>query len=278
MSSEVVPMDSPEKKPRTKLVNMNEIDLESTELGYVTAINPTTRTFFCQLTKFTNDELIEFNRKINNHCELIYKYRKDNNDLTRAVPKKVHRGDIVCAKYSFDNCWYRAIVLNYDKATRKCALLFVDYGNMENNYDHNELVEVRPDEINCIERCPFGLTCFIKDLDQLTTKKVKVLLETLISNYVMVRIKDRQTSLQWLVELPENAHNASFLVIYKSGLENDDIEMGREESMHSGKKRHRTESYVSSTGSGQSSQEESQQSKSRPPLPKLYGPGRPPFH
>lgn len=52
---------------------------------------------------------------------------KNNNPL-RDAPKA---GDLVAARWSEDNCWYRARIRSNDRANKVAEVVFIDYGNTE---------------------------------------------------------------------------------------------------------------------------------------------------
>lgn len=197
----------------SKLVDMNEIEVRRTELCYITSVNRSTRTFFAQLCKFTNEELIQLNDSINIHCSKL----ASNGDINKPKLNKLHKGDIVCAKFATDGCWYRALVLDRDNQKQSCSVLFVDYGNFE-SLNYKDLVQVKATELAAMERAPFGISCFLLNSESLGDKEGEHLLDCLAQNYVMIKVLERQTKLQWKVDIPMHAYNIPFWLIYKPEL------------------------------------------------------------
>lgn len=209
------------KKKRENQIKLPDPRIKTVELGFVTSIDKETQTFYMQLCKFTNKELIDFNETINKFCNNIIEQRNKGN-VTRGQPKKIHNGDLVCARYHVDRLWYRALILKVDKLKSTSKVFFVDYGNVEtiklNDHLNEGFIEILPSELPEIMREPFGITCYLHGSDKLSSSNRNHLLKCLMSNYVMVSIKERQTSLQWSVDLPENAYNSAFLVLFKPDL------------------------------------------------------------
>lgn len=55
-------------------------------------------------------------------------HHKEGNVFQSLVPRS---GDLVSAKFSEDNAWYRARVLRSNPAKKQAEVIFIDYGNGE---------------------------------------------------------------------------------------------------------------------------------------------------
>lgn len=182
--------------------------MNKTELCFITATNLSTRTFFAQLCKNSNEDLVKFNLAIGAYCQKVL-----TNQLERII-KSARKGDIVCARYAKNDSWFRAMVLSYDKTTRAYVVFFTDFGDVETLSSENI---IQPDVENLpeIKRAPFGISCFLENSEHYNVKQTEHLLDCLYDNYVMVKVLERQTKLQWKVGIPKHAYNIPFWLIFK---------------------------------------------------------------
>lgn len=229
-----------------------EIQYNEVELGFVTAVNLTTRTFYVQLCKYNIEELHSYQVSLNEYCveryealtksavksdnstnnenekppESMINISNSNKDETgvksskKANVKKVldiyaqriHRGDIVCAKFKVDSKWYRAQILSKNE-DKTYDLVFIDYGNVA-RLKIDQIIVPDVEKIPIITRKPFGLTCFygIAETENFDDDRAYSLLKNLIEKYIMIKVISRQTSLQYLVDIPKNAYNLPFWV------------------------------------------------------------------
>lgn len=186
---------------------MDDLLLRAIEEVYITSIDKETKTFFSQCTKFTNQELIHMNTAINNYCNDILKERENGNpDLGR--PTSVSSGQVYGCKFELDNCWYRAQVMARDKSTRRCKVLFVDYGNVA-QLSNDELIVIEPGKVPLMTHCPFGAPCHAKEFDQYTSDQVDAILNLMLNRYATVIFVEKQSRIQWLVELPRIGNNGT---------------------------------------------------------------------
>lgn len=199
---------------REPLVKLDDIEIRGTELGYVTAVNLPTRTFFLQLCKFENEELNNFNDKLNEYSEKLA-----NQDNFQAP--KVGKGEIVIAKWAVDNRWYRALILCRDKETKTYSVLFVDYGNIE-TISGEHLILAEPTDLPEILRGPFGIYCFMEGAEVLSEANAKRYLDCISGCYIMVKKVEQQTPHQLKVRIPKNAYNTAFWFNYESNNKNTD--------------------------------------------------------
>lgn len=200
------------EKCSIRAIPIEPASLQKVELGYVTSIDNVKRTFFVQQCKFTNKELVEFNTELFNYCKKI---------LTSGLigeynpkPGTIQKGDIFCAAYSVGNfkSWYRVIVTDVISDNR-CDVYYIDYGNTD-SFDCKELIIVNPAELPCIKRCPFGVTCTLKDSDKLDDKLSKIVLQVVFQEYVMIRSLLKTGPNSWHVDLPRNGYNSLFWLSY----------------------------------------------------------------
>lgn len=191
-----------------KRVEMADLLLRGIEEVFITSINKETRTFFSQCTKFPNEDLINLNIAINDYCNDVIKERENGNPES-GRPTSVSAGGIFCCKFDLDNCWYRAQVMSRDKNTKRCKVLFVDYGNVT-NLSYNELIVIDPAKVPLIEHCPFGAPCHAKEFEQYPSEQIDIILDLLLNRYATVIFVEKQSRLQWLVELPRIGNNGAF--------------------------------------------------------------------
>lgn len=195
-------------------INMQEVSMKRTELGFVTAIHRPTRTFFLQLCCNTNQDLLDFNENINNYCTKAKSVETKDSQESR-LRKKAHKGELICALFDGDQRWYRALILGRDKENKSYSVVFVDYGNVE-IVGPDDLVFPDPKELPVIERCPFGTTCFIRGIEALDKDLSNFVLDCLKNNYVMVKLLERQSKVQWAVEIPKHAYNSPFWLLMRN--------------------------------------------------------------
>lgn len=194
--------------PSKQTFNFEQAEVRKTELGYVTSVNKKNRTFFVQLCKFTNVELVQFNQAIHHHCKKII----DNGLIKSYNPRVVDEGQIFFARYEDQN-WYRIQVMSSDPTTLKCDGVFIDYGNVA-TFDYADLLRVDPENLPCIARAPFGIHCNLKDSEKLDTVSVNLMLDAVMEEYILIRALKRLGPQEFHVDLPKVAYNSSFWLSY----------------------------------------------------------------
>jgi len=184
--------------------------VRKTELAYVTSVDRETRTFFAQLCKFTNRELVEHNYEIHNYCRKITEW-----ELAHSLrPKAVKADDICCARYDKDQSWYRVRVLTVcPNREWECIVEFVDYGN-RCKLSVSDLLCPNPEELPAISSPPFGINCDLKDSDKLSSELARAMLDSLMEEYIMIRTLERRQDGVWQVDLPKVAYNSAFWISY----------------------------------------------------------------
>jgi hypothetical protein len=185
---------------------LDEPEVRSTEIVYVTAIDIADRTFFAQQCKYTNKELVDHNRQIHDYCKKLEETRDKNQD-----PIQPNEGEVLCTRYTVDKSWYRVMVKSVDNDARQCVCYFIDYGNLE-SVPYDNLLRIDPAEVPTIKRAPFGFFATLKDSDKLDDARSKHLLECLMNEYILVREQGRLKENLWSVELPKVAYNTTFWV------------------------------------------------------------------
>lgn len=180
---------------------------KTTELAYVTSVHIPTRTFFAQLCKFSYKELTKFEVAIESSCKKVVAQR-ESDDSSATVPKKIRPGEIYCAEYS-NKKWYRAVVMDKDEANQGWSVLFIDYGNVS-TVTEDSMVHIDLEMEPAITREPFGISCCLKDSDKYPEEQALRLLASLKHSYVMIKILEKQSNVQWLVDIPFNAYNSPF--------------------------------------------------------------------
>lgn len=208
-----------EPKAKRPSINMAEIKLDGRELGFVTSIHRPTRTFFVQLCKFTNEELLEFSKLLNNHCTELKAASQQSES-----PAKIRKGAIVCILYDDAN-WYRALVLNKHKENSTVAVMLVDFGNIV-TVNQRDVVVTSPEKFPAIEKCPFGITCTTPDSLELEKDKAEHMLDCLNLNYLMIKVLSRESKIQWLVDIPKHAYNTPFWHMYEPMKYSLDMSLG----------------------------------------------------
>lgn len=181
------------------------IELNKSELGFVTSVHLPTRTFYIQLCKNTMEELIEHNEAIDKYCTRI-----ERGELKPSPDEhKIRSGDYVCAKY-LDGKWYRSLVLNRDKATGSCSLQMIDYGNFQ-VVELDKLILVDADQVpGCFWRQPFGITCSIVASFKVVQDEATKALNCLHNKYLLVNILGQRTKLHYEVDIPKLCYNMPF--------------------------------------------------------------------
>lgn len=182
--------------------------VKSVEEIFVTSVNKEIKTFFSQCTKFPNEDLISLNLSVDEYCKSVVEKRKTT-DVDFKRPTSVSAGEVYFCRYDLDNCWYRAQVMSRDKVNKRCRVLFVDYGNVA-NLSYAELIEADPQETPLIEHCPFGAPCYAKEFDEFSSDQQDTLLDLLLEKYATVVFVEKQSRIQWLVELPRCGNNCFF--------------------------------------------------------------------
>ena len=95
-------------------------------------------------------QLVDGEEKLNQLMENLAQYESSADGLRI---DSVSKGQAVCAKYSEDEAWYRAEVI--DKEGSKINVLFVDYGNIE----ETSLENIRELKEEFITQPPFAIRC-----------------------------------------------------------------------------------------------------------------------
>ena len=202
-------------RPQDQPNPANCLEVRRTELGYVTAVNKEDRTFFTQLCKFTNSELVNFNLEIHNHCKKV----EDYGLIKTLNPRSVLVGEIYCARFEEDGNWYRvriSEVLDSRPLVGRCRAMFVDYGNTI-ELGLGGLIRVEPEELGAIRRAPFGFTCSLKDSERLGDAEAQIMLEAVQNEYLMIRTIERTGAQHWRVDVPKVAYNSAFWINYHLG-------------------------------------------------------------
>lgn len=203
-SAEVQQVESKaDDKVSKRSVKIEQVEVKRTELGFVTSINRQTRTFFVQFCKFSNAELVQFNQAVNGYGQ----------NQSNESHQNVKTGSVCLAKFPTDNQWYRSIVLSRCKEKQTCSVVFIDYGNIS-NVPSTDVLKVSVTDLPIIERPSFGITCYLQGCEGYDDKKANRLLDCLLNNYIMIKVLERQSSLQWKVDIPINAYNIPFWHMY----------------------------------------------------------------
>lgn len=192
--------------------------VNTTEIVFTTSFNLKARTFFCQLCKYSNEELEQFNRTIDQYC--IQANEKGTDDINQA---NVELGDVVGSK--FLGVWYRAEVVDFKKKGRVCRVKFIDYGNTA-DVDLASLVQFNKNEIPIIDKPPFGITYSVESARDYDEDQFKKLSECLLSNYIMLKILDRDENGGYRVFIPgciEVGYNRAFWRSLEGGENNSEI-------------------------------------------------------
>lgn len=203
---------SSEKNTKSCKETMKEVTICETELAYITAVDTQSKTFFAQLCKNSNEDLIQFNKVVQKFCNDIEEARKAG-DKKKDRPKEVKVGDVLCAKYPADRQWYRAAVLNVNQEAKTCSVMYIDYGNTE-TVSFRHLIEVDPEKFPTIIREPFGITCSLLEeyIDGVGSNKI---LDVLKQTYLMLRMKAPQKDDSWKVTIPKHAYNVPFWRVFE---------------------------------------------------------------
>ncbi|KAL5010751.1 hypothetical protein ScPMuIL_013056 [Solemya velum] len=79
------------------------------------------------------DDMDERVYKINNQLIQLENLAAKLNDIgpTAPVLPQPRKGLACCAQFSFDSCWYRALIVDIDAQTAQILVLYVDYGTSE---------------------------------------------------------------------------------------------------------------------------------------------------
>lgn len=210
MEEETENVEWSSRNPPKPPVKLNEVEVRSTELVYITSTNYEEGTFFAQQCKYTNQDLVGHNKKVHQFCK-----RKAETALTTLL-KKVEVGEMICARYSVDGNWYRAAVVSCDDTTRRCRCSFVDYGNIE-DVSYDDVLQVDAESLPTIQRAPFGFFCTMKGSETMDEIKRKHLLNCILNEYVLIRNQGQVKDNLWCVELPRVAYNTTFWISFQSG-------------------------------------------------------------
>lgn len=208
--------ESTSPKSRSRVI-LQDVQIERTELGYVTCIYRPTRTFFLQLCKYSNKELLDFNDELHQYCLNKVKTMQEKGLKT----KRVHKGEVVAVRFNEDDHWYRALVLNEDKTNKRYFVVFIDYGNVS-IVTIDDVIRPDPKDIPIIERSSFGVSCLVKGAESLDDSRSDFLLDCLNQNYIMVKMLSKLSRIQWKVEIPSHGYNNPFWLIYRPDLRPSD--------------------------------------------------------
>lgn len=202
-------MDTLKVKKALTLSRIEQANPGKTELAYVTSVHLPTMTFFAQLCKFPIQELTQFELDLESFCGKVIS-KREAGELKCCVPSKIRQGDIYSAKYPGNQSWYRGVVIHEDPADEnKCSILFLDYGNID-SISLEDIVQIDADELPIMRRQPFGISCFLKDSDKCDDEEAIRLLNSLKHSYVMIKVLEKQSSVQWMVDIPMVAYNTPF--------------------------------------------------------------------
>jgi len=127
-------------------------------------------------------------------------------DQTTANPKPIsegHAGDLVIARFTDDQTYYRARIQSFSAESNSYSVYFIDFGNVDDNVA-NEFVLSYPDELKTIEPQVRGYL-----LDQIDDKRwhqvVRPFLEAeKLNSEVNFDLIDEQSSIIHLHDLPED--------------------------------------------------------------------------
>lgn len=195
----------------SRMVNLKDVQVSNTELAFVTAIDKENSTFFAQLCKFTNKQLIDHNTETHKLCNKISR-SANNSDY---VVKEAHDGDVFCTRYHVDNNWYRVSVGKCNNATKSCKAYFVDYGNFV-DVSYEDLLQINPAELPTIEAPAFGFYCSLKDYESPAKELMPLhFLDSLLEEYILMKVMERLGPQHWRVRLPKNAYNSAFWISYQ---------------------------------------------------------------
>lgn len=179
--------------------------VDKTELGYITSVDHVTRTFYAQFCKYSNHELLFVNKTINEHCEKLFEEHRLNQKKDQ-TQQKFKSGQVVCAKYSVDNTWYRGWILKKVKKEPICHVFFIDYGNVE-IVSSDKLLVV---DIPICYREPFGVSCYFTAGESFSDEKWTHFLKMVTNHYLLLKMKERVTSVQYNVDIPLHGYNMKF--------------------------------------------------------------------
>lgn len=194
-------------------VALDETEVRPTELVYATAIDYGAREFFAQQCKYTNAELFEHNKIINNYCEEMFKTRTNAGSTIQPTD-----GEVLCARFSADRHWYRVMVKSCDDQAKECTCYFIDYGNIE-TLPYSEMLRVSEDKVPTIKRAAFGFFASIVGQDKMDEHESRAHLDSLFNEYLMVRERGQSRPNHWLVEIPNVAYNTTYLLSIERALQ-----------------------------------------------------------
>lgn len=196
--------------PRTS-VGKDEIEnqiqnpeVAQSEIAFITSINVSSRTFFAQFCKYSNQELLFVNQTINDHCKKISTVSNFNENQL----KSFRTGELVCARYSRDGFWYRGWILKKIKEESKFQIFYVDYGNIE-NVSVQEVLRV--EDLPLLYRAPFGVACYYTRGEKFDGIQWLKFLESISNQYVLLNMQRQMSNIQWEVEIPLHGYNMPFL-------------------------------------------------------------------
>ncbi|KAG8430349.1 hypothetical protein GDO86_017941, partial [Hymenochirus boettgeri] len=151
-------------------------------------------TFFCQKLQYAK-KLAELMESMNNH----YKQAPPSPGFSPVA------GEICCAQFKEDNCWYRATVLNRD--SQDSALVgYVDYGNVE----HLQISRLRPIPASMLEFPLQAIHCKlagVRPLDKTWSKEATAAMTSFVANKIITVRVVGQTEQQLQVELLDGSVN-----------------------------------------------------------------------
>ncbi|XP_046560224.1 RING finger protein 17-like [Haliotis rubra] len=84
-----------------------------------------------------DDKVVKRALQVNNDLAALVKMSAElaqAEAIGKSFIKVPARGQMCSAQFSFDDCWYRGLVIDRDEDTQSALVLFVDYGNVEYVY------------------------------------------------------------------------------------------------------------------------------------------------
>lgn len=197
-------MSQSETKEKKSASKLPDPEVAMSEVAYVTAIDPATKTFFAQFCKYTNQELIFANKTLDDFSKEAV---ADTNKAAAQQVTPLRTRDLVCARYSKDGNWYRGLILRKLENKTKFEIFYVDYGNVE-------IVErehiLKTNELPILSRVPFGVSCYWSQGNSFTGEQWKKFFTSIKNKYILVEMKKPMSNIQWEVDIPLHGYNMLF--------------------------------------------------------------------
>ncbi|GFQ66797.1 tudor domain-containing protein 15, partial [Trichonephila clavata] len=167
----------------SKFVTISLVEVSDIEKLYITFFDSPS-SFFAQFEKLSSADLEKMQVEMNGHYANI-----QNSSF------KPNVGSYVCAKYSMDNMFYRALVENI--VGSNCEVNFIDYGNK----DTVPFFNIHPLDKKFMIHPHFGAECGLKSFPPATP--VEKLKSLMLENSIRAQMLEAKNK-KWLIALTED--------------------------------------------------------------------------